>query len=131
MATEIIVNDGGAPSRIIPYTAYETLSAGEYVTLNASGKAIQQHVSGSKGLGFCLTAATSGNIASVVTGHGVQCNVYVSGTVAAGNPLYVQRTADDGLRAGYTSASKQTGTTVAIALEANSGGPNLKLVQVI
>lgn len=130
MATEIIVNDGGAPSRIIPYTAYETLSAGEYVHMNSVGKLVQQHVSGSRGLGFCLTAATSGNIASVVTGKGIQLNVSVSGTIAVGADLMVIRAADDGLVTnGYGSGGGHK--SVALALEANSGGPNLKLVQVI
>ena len=127
MATEILVNDGGAPARILPYEGYATLLAGDYVTMNASGKLIQNVTSGTRGLGFLLTPLTSGNIGSVISGHGVQLNVYVSGTVATGNPMYVRASTDDALIAQGTDS----GSTVAVALEANTGGPNLKKVQVL
>ncbi|MAH44831.1 hypothetical protein CMI37_03330 [Candidatus Pacearchaeota archaeon] len=127
MATEILVNDGGAPARILPYEGYATLTAGEYVKMNASGKLVQNTTSGTKGLGFLLTSLTSGNIGSVISGRGVQLNVYVSGTIASGGPLYVRAAADDGLIAQGAAA----GSTVAVALEANTGGPNLKKVQVV
>jgi hypothetical protein len=127
MATEILVNDGGAPARILPYEGYATLTAGEYVNMNASGKLVQNTTSGTRGLGFLLTSLTSGNIGSVISGHGVQLNVYVSGTIASGGPLYVRAAADDGLIAQGAAA----GSTVAVALEANTGGPNLIKVQVV
>ena len=33
MATEILVNDGGAPSRILPFTANGAISGGEVVEI--------------------------------------------------------------------------------------------------
>jgi len=128
MATEIIVNDGGAPSRILPYEGYsDTLLAGDYVSMNASGKIIRNATSGTQGLGYLLTACTSGNIGSVVTGHGVQLNVYVSGTVATGNLLYVKKSASEGL----VAIGSDSGSAVAIALEASTGGPGYAKVQVL
>jgi len=38
MATEILINDGGAPARILPYEASEAISAGEACTIDANGK---------------------------------------------------------------------------------------------
>ena len=38
MATEILINDGGAPARILPYTAAEAIVAGDACTINADGK---------------------------------------------------------------------------------------------
>jgi hypothetical protein len=38
MATEILVNDGGAPARILPFTAGATLSGGEAVIMSADGE---------------------------------------------------------------------------------------------
>jgi len=129
MATEILVNDGGAPARILPYTGYATLNAGDYVSMNASGKLIQNVTSGTRGLGFLLTSVTSGNTANVVSGHGVQLNVYVSGTIASGSLLYALDANSDALVGAYAGAP--AGNNVAIAIEGNTGGPNLKKVQVL
>ena len=71
MATEIIVNDGGAPSRILPFIANETIAAGDYVVQHTNGQIQPVKVSGAKGIGVSLTAATSGNVVNVVTGKGV------------------------------------------------------------
>ena len=128
MATEILVNDGGAPSRILPYEGYATLLAGDYVSMNASGKLIRNVTSGTQGLGFLLTPTTSGNIGSVVSGHGVQLNVYVSGTVATGDLLYIKKSESEGL----VAQSSDSGSAVAIALEAGSNAtPAYGKVQVL
>ena len=82
MATEILVNDGGAPARILPYTAGSTVSAGRIVTIATDGQIDHATTSGTKVLGVALTAAESGNIANVVSGHGVQLNVFTSGSAA-------------------------------------------------
>ncbi len=37
MATEILVNDGGAPARIIPFVAVEAITAGDALGLTAEG----------------------------------------------------------------------------------------------
>ena len=79
MATEILLNDGGAPARILPFTAAEDVTAGNLLTLNGSGN-VQNANSGDTGydfagIGFALTTITSGNIASVITGKGVVLNI--------------------------------------------------------
>ena len=76
MATEIIVNDGGAPSRILPFTAGSTVTAGYPVQMGADGEVDKFASANSKPLG---------NIASIVTGHGIVLNAYVSGTVGLGD----------------------------------------------
>ena len=89
MATEIIVNDGGAPSRILPYVANETIAAGDYVKLHTNGQLQPCKASGNVGMGVSLTAATSGNIVNVVTGKGVLLNTFCSGNIAAGAQVFV------------------------------------------
>ena len=37
MATEILINDGGAPSRILPFIASEDISAGEVLKAGTTG----------------------------------------------------------------------------------------------
>jgi len=89
MATEILVNDGGAPARILPYIAGVALTGGQLVTASTtSGEVVlalktlgnqQKHAS----LGYCLVDAASGSVASIITGKGVQLNVQADPTHAA------------------------------------------------
>ncbi len=80
MATEILINDGGAPARILPFVAAETITAGNALTVNTSGQ-IQNANAGDSGgqqfavVGYALTTITSGNVVSVISGHGVILNV--------------------------------------------------------
>ena len=132
MATEILVNDGGAPARILPYTAGSTVTAGKAITIATDGQVDHTAVSGSKMLGVALTAAESGNICNVISGHGVQLNVFTSGSnIAIGDELVA---ALGGSLAGVlvekTSGAHQ-GQVLAIALEAGSAVTGLTKVQVI
>ena len=132
MATEILVNDGGAPARILPYTAGSTVAAGKAITIATDGQVDHTAVSGSKMLGVALTAAESGNICNVISGHGVQLNVFTSGSnIAIGDELVA---ALGGSLAGVlvekTDGTHQ-GQVVAIALEAGSAVTGLTKVQVI
>lgn len=92
MADEIIVNDGGAPARILPFIANETLAAGDYVKLHTNGQVMPCKASGNIGMAVCLTAATSGNVANLVTGKGVILKTYVSGTISPGARLFLGTT---------------------------------------
>jgi len=131
MAEEILVNDGGAPARILPYVAGSTVSAGRLVQIATDGQIDHATVSGTKVLGVALTAAESGNVANVISGHGVQLNVYTSGSnVAIGDELVANIT--DGClveRSGSTGTHQ--GQVLAIALEAGSATAALLRVHVI
>ena len=131
MATEILVNDGGAPARILPYTAGSTVSAGRIVTIATDGQIDHATTSGTKVLGVALTAAESGNIANVVSGHGVQLNVFTSGSAALtiGDELVAR--AADGCLVEKTNGTHQ-GQVLAILLEARDAGTTgLSKVQMI
>ena len=134
MATEILVNDGGAPARILPYTAGSTVTAGKLVTIDTDGQVDHLAVSGTKALGVALTAATTGNICNVISGHGVQLNVYTSGSnIAIGDELV--GAAGTSLAGMLVERSGATGThqgqVLAIALETGSATAGLTKVQVI
>ena len=78
MATEILVNDGGAPARILPYTCgVAALTAGDAVTMNAlaDNTVIAATAANMVPLGYALTDAAVGDIVSVITGKGVILNV--------------------------------------------------------
>ena len=85
MAPNILVNDGGAPARILPFTAGSTITAGYPVQMGADAEIDTFAAANSKPLGFALTTVTSGNIASIITGHGIIINAYCSGTIGRGD----------------------------------------------
>ena len=126
MATEILVNDGGAPARILPYTAGATVSGGQFVTMQADGKLDPAAAADLNTVGVAFVDATDTDNMSVITGRGVIVNAYVSGTVASGALLEVGATAGD-LRP-YSTAD----AGVAILIDSNPGAsPVLRKVQLI
>jgi len=90
MATEILVNDGGAPARILPFTASgaaDTLSGGRLVAIDVGGEVGLAATGAANGIGFLFTDTTSGQNCSVITGKGVVLNVSCTGAVAIGDLL--------------------------------------------
>ena len=71
MATEILVNDGGAPARILPFLAGEAISAGEALTASATADmtAVLATAGNINIIGFALTDAAVGDMCSVITGR--------------------------------------------------------------
>jgi len=85
MATEVLINDGGAPARIIPYIAGSTIAAGDPLQVAADGEVDTCFTTSGSLLGVALTAATSGSICNAITGRGVVLNVLCSGAAAGTN----------------------------------------------
>ena len=113
MATEILVNDGGAPARILPYTAEVALSAGQAVmasTTLANNVVLADSTVGKSILGFALTDSDAGTITSIITGKGVILNVQaLPGT--AGAALSIATAAAGQLGAAADPTVTQSGTT--------------------
>ena len=132
MATEILVNDGGAPSRILPYIAGSTVAAGKAVTIGTDGQVDHVAVSGAKMLGVALTAAESGNVCNVISGKGIQLNVFTSGSnIAIGDELVCAVGASlAGMLVEKTTGAAQ-GQVMAIALESGSATAGLTKVQIV
>ena len=130
MATEILVNDGGAPARILPFTAGEALAAGDAVgcTHVGSGDVTVNKLDSADTsvhfLGVALTDCDSGAMANVITGRGVICRINCA-DVNGGRGLMAGTT--DGQLIQVTNSADGTALseyTVAISLEdgALSGG---------
>ena len=116
MATEILVNDGGAPSRILPFTAHHALSGGNIVEMETTGKVKKcADTASQKWLGYSLVDAAADGPANIVTGHGIVINALCTGTVASGAALEIAAT-DGILTAGATA-----GEVVAVAVGAQAG----------
>ena len=97
MATEILVNDGGAPARVMNLgLANAAIEAGMFVEINSSGLIIadsDDHEAGTSGektsLGVLLVDAASGGPTSIITGKGVVCHVQAAEAITCGHELTV------------------------------------------
>ena len=128
MATEILVNDGGAPARILPFTAGSTIAAGEpggMATPDGEIDSANTALSGTMALGVSLTATTSGSMCNVISGRGVILNASVSGTAAIGSQLEMSGLGDF---QPWVLHDAGAGSPTALALEAHAGDPTLAKV---
>ena len=127
MATEVLVNDGGAPARILPFLANGAMSGGEVAEFELSGTAgdVRQAIADSvTTCGVLLTDAADNTIASVITGHGVLLNIYATGAVAVGD-LGIVDAAGVLDFTGTAATVAAAGTDVAIAVETQASGLGL------
>ena len=135
MATEILVNDGGAPARIMNLgTAGAAIESGMFVDINSSGNIVaatgdqEAANSGQKvALGVLLVDAVSGEPTSVITGKGIVCNVQAAealatigtevtidnaGKVEATDDADAHRAVGITLAASVTTATKADGSAI-------------------
>ena len=125
MATEILLNDGGAPARILPFIAEAAITGGTVVEASTtSGQVLQAQADSVITCGVALTDAAADGPANIITGHGVILNIYATGAVAVGDLGIV-----DGAGVldftGTAATEAAAGTDVAIALETQASGLGL------
>ena len=129
MATEILVNDGGAPARIIPVVAAANITAGQalaYFDVAGSDAKVKPLKTGTSGIkdfaGVALTDCNSGDICNMITGSG--CIVRIRCTdVAGGVTMMPDNTS------GQLKIFAATGTTLSheqvVAITAEDGAAGL------
>ena len=140
MATEILVNDGGAPARIMNLgNANAAIEAGMFVDINSSGKIIattedqEASSSGQKvSLGGLLVDAAAGAPTSIITGKGVVCNVQAAEALST---VGTEVTVDDAGKVEATAAAdahRAEGITLAASFTgSDSGGNDTTFVKVL
>ena len=140
MATEILVNDGGAPARIMNLgDANAAIEAGMFVDINSSGKIIantedqEASSSGQKvSLGVLLVDAAAGAPTSIITGKGVVCNVQAAEALST---VGTEVTVDDAGKVEATAdadAHRAVGITLAASFTgSDSGGNDTTFVKVL
>tara|TARA_Y100001951_G_C11184119_1_gene207661 strand:- start:37 stop:423 length:387 start_codon:yes stop_codon:yes gene_type:complete len=84
MATEILVNDGGAPARILPFVATATVTAGDLLMVHTDGKVKPTTTAVIPNIGVALNGAASGELVNVITGKGSIVRVIQNTNLAAG-----------------------------------------------
>tara|TARA_R100001594_G_scaffold99885_2_gene134440 strand:+ start:685 stop:1074 length:390 start_codon:yes stop_codon:yes gene_type:complete len=98
MATEILVNDGGAPARILPFTAASAVTAGDALTIDSAGKVVPGATGLATGfkeyvLGYALTTVSAEELCSVITGKGVLLKANCAADVLTGKGAHLSATA--------------------------------------
>jgi len=125
----VIVNDGGAPARILNFLADEAITAGAALEFTSAGKLQLADLAAgflSNGVaGFALTDAADGDMCSMVTGSGIVLNVHLDGTadIDVGDDLICALNAGGALKVKVAEADDNAvrPQSVAIALEAATG----------
>ena len=128
----ILVNDGGAPARIINFKAGEAISAGEVLKPSTAadmtcllatndehpvlGVGVLNCTLAKVVLGVALTDAASGDMCSIVTGSGVICYVQCENETA-GIALMV-----DGTAGQLDEWSNSTASTKVVAMTLENNG---------
>ena len=114
----ILVNDGGAPARIINFKAGEAISAGEVLKPSTAADMTCLLATNDEHpiLGVALTDTASGDMCSIVTGSGVICYVQCENETA-GIALMV-----DGTAGQLDEWSNSTASTKVVAMTLENNG---------
>lgn len=128
MADEILINDGGAPARILPFVADEAITAGWPLEVTPTGK-VQGSTANYAHCGFALNTAADGALVNVVSGSGIIIRAMCDDGTTVGDYMTVGTNRLDDTVQGTGAADDDY---IAIALEANgSGGDALAKVLVV
>ena len=129
MAKEILVNDGGAPARILPFEAGEAISAGEPVQVHTDGTVIDTTANFMM-TGIALTDAASGAVCNVVTGSGVIVRALCDQDASPGD--YLNVAAGSLLGTANANTHDDAGShPVGVCLEQGDGASGAQLLKVL
>jgi hypothetical protein len=125
VTNSVLVNDGGAPARILNFLADEAITAGAALEFTTAGKLqladmATNYLSGGIA-GFALTDAADGDLCSMISGSGIVINAHVDGAtdVVVGDNLIIKLNNAGALskKAIYADGTDSP-PSIAIALEA-------------
>jgi hypothetical protein len=130
MATEILVNDGGAPARILPFKAGEDVVAGEPVMVEAVTGDIVDTIASYAMTGIAFNTAADGEMVNVITGSGVIVRALCDQNASPGDYLTVAAGSLLGLANAATSDDAEE-HVVAICLEQGDTSSGSQLLKVL
>ena len=128
MATEILVNDGGAPARILPFTTSEAVTAGDVLELHTDGKVRPSVNDVEPAFGVALTAAASGALCNVVTGSGIVLRVIQNTNLSTGQ-LVMGDGSNKGEVIAHTGTASATKAPIGMTLEDVAAGAYVKILK--
>ena len=114
----ILVNDGGAPARIINFTAGEAISAGEVLKSSTAANMTALLATDDEHpvIGVALADAASGDLVSVVSGRGVILYIQCTDETAGINLMV------DGTAGQLDEWSNSTASTKVVAMTLENNG---------
>ena len=115
----VLVNDGGAPARILNFKAAAAISAGELCAIDGNGKAALAANNNLPIAGVALVDAASGDLVSLVTGSGIIIRMICKANVTTGQNLMVDEAVAG---SALLMAAGSDNVAVGVALEAGDGG---------
>ena len=113
----ILVNDGGAPARIINFIAAAAIEAGNALRIDASGKAALTTDNNVPLAGIALTDAAADDQVSMITGSGCILYVMCKNDVNTGDVLMTDETSAGTAGSLKVGGATDTNFPVAQALE--------------
>ena len=127
MATEILVNDGGAPARILPFEAGAAITAGDVLELHTDGKVRPATTDTEPIACVAMVAASSGDMCSVISGSGIIVRVGQNTNLAAGALVMVD-TSNVGEVIAHTGTASATKEPIGMTLEDVAAGALVKVL---
>ena len=127
MATEILVNDGGAPARILPFEAGATITAGDVLEIHTDGKVRPATSDEEPIAGVAMVAASSGDMCSVISGSGIIVRVVQNTNLAAGALVMVD-TSNVGEVIAHSGTAFATKVAIGMTLEDVAAGALVKVL---
>ena len=127
MATEILVNDGGAPARIYPFVAGSTITAGDVLMFAADGNVDPSTDDVEPAFGVALTDAATGATCNVVAGRGIIVRVKQNTNLAAGQICMVD-SGNAGEVIAHTGTAAATKFPICMTLEDVGAGELVKVM---
>lgn len=125
----ILVNDGGAPARIVNFTAAAAISAGEGLKIDANGEVALTTDNNLPLAGVALLDAAVDEQCSIITGSGVILYMVCAAAVNQGDNLMTDEAAPGGLI--IWGVADGSNTAVAYALEDAPAAGGLTKVLVV
>ena len=127
MATEILVNDGGAPARILPFEAGAAITAGDVLEVHTDGKVRPATSDEEPIAGVAMVAAAAGDMCSVISGSGIIVRVVQNANLAAGALVMVD-TSNVGEVKAHSGTAFATKIAIGITLEDVAAGALVKVL---
>ena len=121
MASEILINDGGAPARILPFVAGSTITAGDVLMMDTDGEVDPSTSDVEPALGVALTDAAAGATVNCISGSGVIVRVKQRTSINAAGMLCMVDNGNGGEIIAHTGTAVATTFPICMTLEAVSG----------
>ena len=131
MAKEILINDGGAPARILPFVANEAITAGSPVQAHTTAGRVEGTTANFFMSGIALTDADAAlDMVNVITGSGIIVRALCDQDASPGDYMNVAANSLAGV-ANHSTHDAAESHPIAVCLEAGDTTSGTQLLKVL